>query len=55
MIHGTYAQVSMDEVVQQAKSELDIENTTQWDLFLQVEGEEAVRSLNCQSLVYKKK
>ena len=54
MIHGTYAQVSMDEVVQQAKSELDIENTTQWDLFLQVEGEEAVRSLNCQSLVYKK-
>jgi hypothetical protein len=53
-IHGTYARVSMDEVIQQAKSELDIENTTQWDLFLQVEGEEAVRNLNCQSLVYKK-
>ena len=53
-IHGTYATISMADIVFQAKNELDLENMSQWDLFFMTEGEEALRHLNCQSLVVKK-
>lgn len=53
MIHGTYATVTLDEIIQSAKGDLDIENTDLWDLKFNEWAEDALRSLNCQSMVVK--
>ena len=53
-IHGTYSQVSMADMIFEAKVELNVENTSKWDSIMKVWGEEGTRHLNCQSLVVKK-
>lgn len=53
-IHGTYDTIPLDDIIQNAKADLDIENTDLWDLRFSIWAEDALRSLNCQSLVSKK-
>tara|TARA_R110000868_G_scaffold164338_1_gene396834 strand:- start:11 stop:712 length:702 start_codon:yes stop_codon:yes gene_type:complete len=53
-IHGTFDTIPLDDIIQNAKADLDIENTDLWDLRFSIWAEDALRSLNCQSLVVKK-